>query len=1053
MSIAPRYLRSLPWLLTACLIVLLTGLIGSPQWNRNWEREQRADIEAELQDLQAEMVAGLDKRIAVLDELSKLAEANTQLQQDQFGSEVHDLIGINGISYVSLAEDLTVSHTYPPQADLQGQDLLRDPRVQSAVQRALQTNRVTLAFTRSYSDESSTINAYKPIRKRTATGDFGQHYWGVAHIAFSVETVLQEAGLFDVYRNIELGVRGYSGEGDTFHALFGPRQLFFADTISLELPTPDGVIELAAMPRQGWGAQSFAERWHIAPGIAAPIGILLLMGVFVRWNALFMRLSPGIAAAAILVLCVALIWIACDRDARLMREQLQRDIEITHDAIQLRLENQRHYLEKLTRLASDTGEHSESWRLRSKRYLESQSEIIELYWLNTQLQPLQISTGEPVKTIPGELSVTIERVMRTRTAQYSRPSHDNSGFMAFLLAIPSLDSDGAVRGYLLALYSLEQLLRAGTPINVAQDYLVQVIDGGGIGLSLLNTVKLSADGPRQKILLKPLDYETSLQITRYADPAGQRQVYLLLLAALMLAVGVFLGLRHLQRRQDVLEQRIVDDAHKLEEAQSQLHVDTLKIRQIESQLRKSEIQCRSIFNASNEALLFVDLNQFCIVDANAAALSLLEFTRKQLLGMPLGKVCPDCAELTIQRENGHGSDRQLYKQTRFVSRGGRIRPAEITVSHVNIDGDKHLLIVARDLSHQSRRDFCAETAHAAHRKIKTSLLGKRDTPLDGSHQWRCFQNIIYQGESIDKLRNQVEQVAATASTVLIVGESGTGKGMVARAIHRLSARKDQPLITVNCAALPESLIESELFGHERGAFSGATARQIGRFELAHQGTLFLDEVGELPKELQTKLLRVLQDGEFERLGSSVTQCVDVRVIAATNRNLDTMRNEGHFRDDLFYRLNVFPVRCPPLRERMEDVPALVNHFVKKHSVASGKPIETVAEDTFNHLMSYDWPGNVRELENVIERAVILCNGSTLEIEQLHSNQPKIADSPDGKTLLEVEISMIRDALLSSNGVIEGPRGAAKALGMAPSTLRERMQRYNIPRRADVIVAS
>ncbi len=213
------------------------------------------------------------------------------------------------------------------------------------------------------------------------------------------------------------------------------------------------------------------------------------------------------------------------------------------------------------------------------------------------------------------------------------------------------------------------------------------------------------------------------------------------------------------------------------------------------------------------------------------------------------------------------------------------------------------------------------------------------------------------------------------ATVLLLGETGTGKGVVARAIHSSSARKERPLITVNCTALPANLIESELFGRERGAFTGSDARQIGRFELADGGTIFLDEIGEMPLELQCKLLRVIQDGEFERLGSPRTIKVDVRIIAATNRNLEEEIRNGKFREDLFYRLNVFPITMPPLRQRKEDIPLLVNHFVAKFNKKIGKKIETVSKDTLNALQEYHWPGNVRELESVIERAVIISQGS------------------------------------------------------------------------------
>ncbi len=276
-----------------------------------------------------------------------------------------------------------------------------------------------------------------------------------------------------------------------------------------------------------------------------------------------------------------------------------------------------------------------------------------------------------------------------------------------------------------------------------------------------------------------------------------------------------------------------------------------------------------------------------------------------------------------------------------------------------------------------------------------------------------FGEIIGQSSALAHVFSQVEQVAPMNATVLLLGETGTGKGVVARAIHSSSARKDRPMITVNCTTLPANLIESELFGREKGAFTGADARQIGRFELADGGTIFLDEIGEMPMELQGKLLRVIQDGEFERLGSPRTIKVDVRIIAATNRNLEEEIRNGRFREDLFYRLNVFPITMPPLRQRKEDIPLLVNHFVAKFNKKMGKKIETVSTETLNALQEYHWPGNVRELESVIERAVITSQGSALQVLDRFDTireQLKIGRARSVKALAELEHDHILQVL-------------------------------------------
>jgi DNA-binding NtrC family response regulator len=310
-----------------------------------------------------------------------------------------------------------------------------------------------------------------------------------------------------------------------------------------------------------------------------------------------------------------------------------------------------------------------------------------------------------------------------------------------------------------------------------------------------------------------------------------------------------------------------------------------------------------------------------------------------------------------------------------------------------------------------------------------------------------FGEVIGQSKALAQVFLRVEQVAPMNATVLLMGETGTGKGVIARAIHGSSPRKDRSMITVNCSALPANLIESELFGREKGAFTGSNARQIGRFELADGGTIFLDEIGEMPLELQPKLLRVIQDGEFERLGSPRTIKTDVRIIAASNRNLEEEISNGRFREDLFYRLNVFPITVPPLRQRKDDIPLLVNHFVAKFNKKMGKKIESVSQETLELLREYHWPGNVRELESVMERAVIISRGAALEVLDRFATGLKKGE-PEGqevKALTELEHDHILLVLQKTGGRIEGKNGAAVLLGLNPSTLRARMRKLDIPR--------
>ena len=308
-----------------------------------------------------------------------------------------------------------------------------------------------------------------------------------------------------------------------------------------------------------------------------------------------------------------------------------------------------------------------------------------------------------------------------------------------------------------------------------------------------------------------------------------------------------------------------------------------------------------------------------------------------------------------------------------------------------------------------------------------------------------FQEIVGQSDGLRYVLYRVEQVAGTDATVLILGETGTGKELIAHAIHDQSPRKDRAMVTVNCAALPANLIESELFGREKGAFTGSHSRQMGRFEVADKGTFFLDEIGELPLELQSKLLRVIQDGEFERLGSPHTIKVNVRIIASTSRDLKDEIMKGSFREDLYYRLNVFPITIPPLRKRSDDIPLLVDHFVRKFSRKMGKEIKTIPRELMKALQEYSWPGNVRELEHVIERAVISTKGSALRLADKIDAAGHAERTGGSLNIADVEREHILKVLDKTKWRIEGDKGAAALLGLNPSTLRSRMHKMGISR--------
>jgi len=350
------------------------------------------------------------------------------------------------------------------------------------------------------------------------------------------------------------------------------------------------------------------------------------------------------------------------------------------------------------------------------------------------------------------------------------------------------------------------------------------------------------------------------------------------------------------------------------------------------------------------------------------------------------------------------------------------------------------LIAARE--NTARMQLISDAAFVEIQKLKEQLEAERaylqeEIKLEYNHK-----DIIGKSEAIKNVFYKIEQITATNTNVLILGETGTGKELVARAIHGLSLRKDRALIKINCAALPSNLIESELFGHEKGAFTGAHSRRLGRFEVADGATIFLDEIGELPLELQPKLLNVIQSGEFERLGSSITIKADVRIIAATNRDLKEEVRKGRFREDLWYRLNIFPITVSPLRDRADDIPLLVNHYTKKIAKRLGKTIEIIPINVMQALQQYHWPGNIRELENVLERGVINSSGPKLRlIDEL--DKPFRALTSNQQTLEAVERAYILQVLAQTNWKVGGKSSAAEILGLERSTLRARMRKLNI----------
>lgn len=473
--------------------------------------------------------------------------------------------------------------------------------------------------------------------------------------------------------------------------------------------------------------------------------------------------------------------------------------------------------------------------------------------------------------------------------------------------------------------------------------------------------------------------------------------------------------------------------------------DVSKRNQAEAALRASEERYRKLYNSTpvmmhsiNEAGIIIDVNDYWLerlgyeredVLGHRIVDFLTEASRQRALEIELPKA--------IRRRAAHEVEYQMVKK------GGDL--IDILLSARFEEGPVEQGLIGRvfivDITERKRTEHALRKAQDENIQLQEILKTTHD-----------FEEIVGNSRAIRKVFTQIERVAPTDTTVLITGETGTGKELVARALHNRSTRANQVFMAVNCAALPSALIESELFGHEKGAFTGATTQRKGRFELADGGTLFLDEIGELPPETQVKLLRVLQEQEFERVGDPKTRRVNVRVIAATNRDLEAAVQKGTFRSDLFYRLNIFPLQLPPLRERRDDIPHLASYFIDKFTRRIGKNISSIAPEALDKLMHYEWPGNVRELANVIERAMILSDSEILQATDIGLSTSKTTTSEALVTLEEAERRHIVRALKQTNGVVGGAHGAAALLGLNRTTLLFRMKKLDITREEVVLGA-
>jgi formate hydrogenlyase transcriptional activator len=495
---------------------------------------------------------------------------------------------------------------------------------------------------------------------------------------------------------------------------------------------------------------------------------------------------------------------------------------------------------------------------------------------------------------------------------------------------------------------------------------------------------------------------------------------------------------------------------KLEQKIEQLKKEVQARHEAEETLRASERTLKTVFESATDGILAADVKTGRFAMANAAMGRMLGCSAEEIKGLSIADLHPleSLDYVRSQFERQVRGEIALALDIPVKRRDGSVFIADVNSAPLELEGRLHLLGIFRDITARKQSEKELRNALDTIKKLKDQLEAENLYLHDEIKLKEGFGGIIGTSDPMKYAMHRIRQVARTKTTAILTGETGTGKGIFARFLHQESDRRDKPFVNVPCAGLPANLIESELFGREKGAFTGSTVRQIGRFELAHGGTIFLDEIGELPIELQAKLLKVLEDGEFERLGSPHPVKVDVRVIASTNRNLEEEIENGRFRKDLFYRLNVFPVTLPPLRKRREDIPLLVEFFVNRFSRSFGRRVERIPTKTMKALEDYEWPGNVRELINVIERAVILSHGPELRlaerlsvspIDSAQENVPKGREAGQPKGLAEAERDHILQTLQRTGWRIEGERGAAQLLGINPSTLRTRMRKLDIRR--------
>ncbi len=1038
-------------LIAALVSAVLSALVNIASYgaDRDSARLQHTRVAARLESIRANFQESINFRVELLDSIvGEIRNRASDSTREVLESIEHLLLASDTDRFLA-APNSRVAFGYPAMhaEKFAGVDLLRIPVVSEAVEHTISKRSATTVSYPLINGDNPMLHIVAPV---FISSDGYDTYWGVVILSVDVQQVLRDAGIFDVHRIIELGARPVDQFGNGAEPIFGHVGIFYSDFETREVFVPGGALQLAALPRMGWSGSRELNRFLKYSGFLAALSMGLIAWMFLQKGSIPFWVKGLMISQVLLITSIGLGWLVSERNREIERNRLVHDLASAVNAIDLRLAEN-------VRLIENVAQTQRHRTALAETIVSRRKEIATLFSIGMQSEVSRLASRGDVSQAALDEFVEYAQTHMLRPmnnspldAPYHKVDHDGTLYVQKVITVLSeIGGESA----LIAVYDIANLLRASVPLNMLRDHHVSIVNNDGEHIVGYPPVREIDNRLTQRMILFQIGRDMYLRMGRYQHTILDYYSILIIGLIVILVITLLMSIPALEKTQHKLRELVRQCSGKLASASTSLQQNTVQSLEIAESLEVSEQNYANIFNGSHDAIFVIDPLDDKIIDANRRACEMLEYEHNDLLQVAVSRIYPremkrlqSMLALIISRD-GPGDCR-----FNCLTQSGKSIPVELSASSIRYASRTCMLVIAHDTSQRVARESELKQALADLENLKNRLHEEALYLRDEIKVHYNFEEIVYVSDAVRDTLIQVEKVAKTDTTVLIQGETGTGKELFARAIHSTSDRSDRPLVKVNCATLPENLIESELFGHERGAFSGATSRKSGRFELANRGTIFLDEIGELPLHVQAKLLRILQEGEFERLGSSRTLSVDVRIIAATNRNLAQAMGQGDFRSDLFYRLNVFPVHCPPLREREGDIPVLVKYFVDKYGVRMGRVIETIPQILMDRFHHYHWPGNVRELENIIERAVVTSSGNKLHIdEQFDVTVAPFKPSQEVCPIPEMEKIMICKALETCDWVIEGKRGAALMLGIAPSTLRERIRKYNIKRKLIALV--